>query len=62
MDVRSAGSARIASTISTWFGLRSAASADAELRTGWMTRPSPVCAQMIVVFGWRRSSAFIWGR
>ena len=44
-------------TISTWLGLRSAASADT--CTGCTTRPRPVCAQMIEAFGCRLSSAFI---
>src|SRR6185369_15930226 len=30
--------------------------------TGWMTRPRPVCAQMIVVAGCRATSAFICSR
>ena len=45
-----AGSFRISSRSARWPGM------------GWMMRPSPVCAQMIVVLGCRASSAFIWSK
>ena len=55
----SAGSSSISSRISRWLGLRSVASALADDCVGRITRPRPVCAQMIVVFGCRRSRSFV---
>ena len=55
----SAGSSSISSRISRWLGLRSVALALADGCVGWITRPNPVCAQMIVASAWRRSRSFI---
>ena len=55
---RRSGSLRMSSTITAWLGFHASGCAEDDC-TGWTMRPSPMCAQMIVVFGCRRSSCFI---